>query len=100
MKLLTSKQLSKEIGMSPWWLVQAKKAGMPFMAGGRITVQDAVQWMRDHPDFCASDYTSEPTGSGRGRPRKVVDKSRGQCVKNGQQTSSPETLEHPHVQAA
>lgn len=99
MKLLTGKDLAAEIGRSEWWVCQIKKAGMPFYCG-KITLQEALNWMREHPDFTAVDYSATPSGTRRGRPPKGADKCGVPSRSRGQQTALP-TTETPHrVQAS
>ncbi len=99
MKLLTGKDLAADLGRSEWWVCQAKKAGMPFFCGV-IPLQEAINWMREHPDFTALDYSATPSNTGRGRPRKDADKSDVQSRLRVQQTASPKTVKPHSVQVS
>ena len=99
MKLLSCTDLAIELGRSKWWVCQAKKAGMPFFRGV-IPLQEAINWMREHPDFTALDYSLTPSNTGRGRPRSGAGKHGGSSRKRVPQTASPAISEPLHEQAA
>lgn len=92
MKLLKAKELAVELGRSEWWVCQARKAGMPFFCGV-ITLPDALNWMRKHPDFTALDYSAVPSNTGRGRPRKGAGKCGGPFPMRDRRNASPATAE-------
>lgn len=94
MKLLNAKDLAAELDRSEWWVCQAKKAGMPFFCGF-ITLTDAIQWMRDHPDFTAIDYAAMPAGRAPGHPPATADRSGAPSPRRARQTASPATGERP-----
>lgn len=99
MELLNATELALKLHKSKWWLVQARKAGMPF-ACGLITVEDAWNWMKQNPDFQAKDWLKEPLRKRISHQPLTVDKPCESSDLHDQQTSSPSTLKHPHEQAA
>lgn len=50
MKLLNLKSLAGELGVSYYYTRAMKAAGMP-LYGGRISKQEALDWLRRNPDF-------------------------------------------------
>lgn len=48
--LLNQKNLAAALGVSGPWIRAMHRCGFA-MPGGRATVADALQWLKEHPDF-------------------------------------------------
>lgn len=65
-RLLNLKDLAEVLGVAYTYAAAMKRAGMP-MPGGRILIEDAVKWHREHPDFQVTRALESPR-VGRGDP--------------------------------
>ena len=100
MKFLSAQALAAELGRSPWWVCQARKAGLGFPYGGRTTLRLALDWLSAHQDFKACDFVSVRSVRGGGRPLRGAGKSDAQSNSHDQQSASQSPDLHPHEQAA
>ena len=48
--LLNQQSLAQAIGVSGPWIRAMHRCGFP-MPGGRATIADALQWLKEHPEF-------------------------------------------------
>jgi hypothetical protein len=55
MKLLTMPELAQSLGISEWMVRMMKRAGFA-MPARRSTKEWALDWLKEHPSFCPSDY--------------------------------------------
>lgn len=76
MKLLNLKALAGELGVSYYYTRAMKVAGMP-LYGGRISKQEALDWLRKNPDFQPTKVMESIESVSGGRQPENADKSGG-----------------------
>ena len=96
MELLNGIQLAVKLGCSEYYVSAMRQAGLPFFCG-KITLKDAMQWMRDHPHFKSTDvYQKKFRKSSAKQQRKkpsprslIADKLDEQLSMHDQRNASP-----------
>ena len=59
-KLYNSQDLAKALNRSRTYVHAMKANGFKFSHGMRTTVESAVVWLAEHPEFRSSDYPALP----------------------------------------
>ncbi len=58
MKLLNCKQLAEELGRSRTYISMMKRAGFKPSHGNRTTIDHALLWLQQNPDFRTTQFSN------------------------------------------
>ena len=86
--LLNMSALAKALGVSSQWIRAMRRCGFP-MPGRRATVADALQWLKENPDFEVRKTLIAPKPPRSNLPVGASDTKHEQASLSDQHTASP-----------